>query len=82
MTENGDTLETVRDLSLSLDGVGDAARALGRWEEAEAAYREALILYRCLNLAFSDNAEYQQMIQALEHKITELHPSSEPTHST
>ena len=30
MTENGDTPETVRDLSISLDNVGDAARALGR----------------------------------------------------
>jgi hypothetical protein len=81
MTEDGDTPETVRDLSVSLDRVGDAAQALGRWEEAEAAYQEALILCRRLNLAFPDNAEFLQMIQGLEHKIAELHPSSEPTHS-
>jgi hypothetical protein len=42
----------LRDLSISLDRVGDAARALGRLEEALNAYQEAAILLRRLDHVF------------------------------
>jgi len=48
------------------------ARALGRLEEAAALYREALILYRRLDLAFSDTTEYQEAIEALMQKLADM----------
>ena len=38
----------LRDLSVSLDRVGDAARALGRLEDADGAYAENLAVWRVL----------------------------------
>ena len=40
----GDAPQSLRDLSVSLDNVGDVARDLGQLEEARAAYEEALSL--------------------------------------
>jgi len=71
-TRLGDTPETVRDLSIALERVGDVVRALGRLEEAVALYREALLLYRRLDLAFPDTAEYQEAIETLTQKLTDM----------
>jgi tetratricopeptide (TPR) repeat protein len=71
----GETPETIRDWSIALDNVGNVAQALGRRAEARAFYQEALALRRRLSLAFPSDATYQQAIQNLEHKLTELHPS-------
>jgi tetratricopeptide (TPR) repeat protein len=45
------------DLSIALNKVGDVARALGRLEEAEAAYRESLELRRARRQRVGDTPE-------------------------
>ncbi|MEZ5574197.1 MAG: hypothetical protein R3F44_00575 [Candidatus Competibacteraceae bacterium] len=52
----GDTPEVLRDLSVVLNKVGDAARALGRLEEAERAYAESLAV-RVLRQRLGDTPE-------------------------
>ncbi len=59
-------------MSVSLDKVGDVARALGQLEEAAGLYREALLLYRRLDLAFPDTVEYQEAIEALTQKLADM----------
>ena len=44
----GGTPEALRDLSVSLDNVGQVAEAQGEWAQAESAYREGLALSRQL----------------------------------
>ena len=44
----GGTPEALRDLSVSLDNMGDVARAQGDGTQAEAVYRESLALRRKL----------------------------------
>jgi len=55
--EARDMQETVRDLSIALDNVGDVARALGRLEEADTAYRESLALRREQRAHLGDTPE-------------------------
>jgi len=42
----GETPEALRDLSVSLDNVGDAAKALGQWETAQKRFEESLEISR------------------------------------
>ncbi|MDS4027157.1 MAG: tetratricopeptide repeat protein, partial [Candidatus Contendobacter sp.] len=53
----GDTPEVLRDLSVALDKVGDAARALGRLAEAERAYGESLAVMRVLRERLGDTPQ-------------------------
>jgi tetratricopeptide (TPR) repeat protein len=55
--ENNNVPETLRDVSVSLNNVGNVARALGRWEDADAAYRESLALRRQLRERLGDLPE-------------------------
>ena len=53
----GDTPETLRDLSISLNRVGETALHIGNFEEAEAAYRESLEISRRLRERVGDTPE-------------------------
>jgi tetratricopeptide (TPR) repeat protein len=60
----------LRDLSVSLDNVGQVARDLGRPEEAREAYQESLALRRQLRAALGDTP------QVLRDLLTGLVPSA------
>jgi len=53
----GETPEVLRDLSISLNNVGDAARALGRVDEAEGHYAESLQIGRRLREVVGETPE-------------------------
>ena len=55
--QEGDTPETVRDLSVALNNVGRVAEALGQWAEAETTYRESLALMRQQRERLGDTPE-------------------------
>ncbi|HEY5870828.1 MAG TPA: tetratricopeptide repeat protein, partial [Candidatus Tectomicrobia bacterium] len=55
--QEGDTPETVRDLSIALDNVGRVAVALGQWAEAETTCRESLALRRQQRERLGDTPE-------------------------
>ena len=46
LAAQGETPEALRDLSVSLNNVGKTAQALGRWDEARAAFEESLAISR------------------------------------
>lgn len=46
LEELGETPESLRDLSVSLNNVGDTAKALGDWTEARTHYKESLQISR------------------------------------
>ena len=79
------TPETVRDLSISLERVGDMARARGRWDEAAAALREAQTGWARLSAAFPDHEEFREQAARLAEVLKTLgdspaksNPDAEP----
>lgn len=53
----GQAETALRDLSVSLDHVGDTALRLGNFEEAEATYRESLEICRMIRERIGDTPE-------------------------
>lgn len=70
---------SLRDLSVSLDRVGDTARALGRWEEAEGAYREALNILERLAFVFPNQEEYPAWIESVQKQLRLVREQKVPT---
>jgi hypothetical protein len=62
---------TLRDLSVSLDNVGQVARAQGRLEEAQAAYGESLSILRRLAAAFPENEDYCALLSSVQKRLDE-----------
>ena len=58
-----------RALSISLDRVGDAARALGRLEDAERAYAESLAVMRDLRRRLGDTPEVLRDLSVSLNKV-------------
>ncbi len=58
-----------RSLSISLDRVGDAARALGRLEDAERAYAESLAVRRVLRERLGDTPEVLRDLSISLNKV-------------
>lgn len=52
-----DTPESLRDLSISLDNVGDVAKQQGRWGDAQSAYEESLGIRRRLCAMLGETPE-------------------------
>ncbi|MCP4114227.1 MAG: tetratricopeptide repeat protein [Desulfobacteraceae bacterium] len=46
LQQTGETRESLRDLSVSLNNVGNTAKALGEWEKAQALFEESLEIRR------------------------------------
>lgn len=57
----GETSESLRDLSVSLDNVGRTDVALGQWESARAAYTEGLTIATTLSRKFPDLPDYRKL---------------------
>jgi tetratricopeptide (TPR) repeat protein len=65
-----DPTETaLRDLSVSLDKIGDTALQQGDLEGAKTAYRESLSIIERLRYAFPNNQEYDQNRLHMEQKL-------------
>jgi hypothetical protein len=62
----------LRDLSVSLDNVGDTAGRMGNLSKAEAACRENIMVLRRLSHAFPDIQEYREMLRQAETSMQEL----------
>lgn len=67
-----DTPETVRDLSISLNKVGDVASARGPWDQAAAALPEAQTGWARLSAAFPEHEEFRQQAARLAEMLTTL----------
>ena len=74
----GDAPESLRDLSVSLNRVGDLARDLGNLSQAREALRESLLINRRLAAAFPERSEYQLAVQATEQSLNELESAEAP----
>ena len=68
----GDTPQALRDLSVSLDNVGQVERDLGNLEVARTAYRESLELRRRLARTFPDQPRYQQELAFTEARLRDV----------
>jgi hypothetical protein len=68
----GDAPQTLRDLSVSLNKVGGVDKALGRLEEARAAYAESLELSSRLAKNFPDVPQYRKDLATMEARIKAL----------
>ena len=68
-----DTSQTaLRDLSVSLNKVGDTAGRMGNLVDAEAACRENIMVLRRLSHAFPDIQEYRDMLRQAETSMQKL----------
>jgi hypothetical protein len=54
---NSDTPESLRDLSISIEKLGDVAKQQGRWADAQSAYEESLGIRRRLRELLGDTPE-------------------------
>ena len=68
----GDTARAWRDLSVSLNRVGDIERDLGNLEAARTLYREGRDLCRQLSGAFPDNLRHRRDLAWIETQIQAL----------
>lgn len=66
------TPETLRDLSVSLDKVGDVARDLGDLDAARAVYEESLALRQQLRSALGDTPQALRDLSVSQQKIADL----------
>ncbi|MDQ3060324.1 MAG: tetratricopeptide repeat protein [Pseudomonadota bacterium] len=64
-----DTPESRRDLSISLNKVGDAESAVGRGEQALTAYRESLEIRRQLRQALGDSPQVLRDLSVALNKV-------------
>jgi tetratricopeptide (TPR) repeat protein len=62
----------LRDLSVSLDNVGNTDRALGDWEQARAAFAEGLEIATRLAAALPNHTDYQDLPAWFERRLAEL----------
>jgi hypothetical protein len=68
----GETPEALRDLSISLDNVGETDRALGDFEQARSAFAEGLEISQRLAAALPRHQDYKDLPGWFEHRMTEL----------
>ena len=70
-----DAPQSLRDLSVSLNCVGDVARDLGQLEEARSAYQEALGLVQRLLKVLSSDRELAPFEESLRASLRQIDPS-------
>ena len=71
-TKTGDAPQSLRDLSVSLDNVGDVARELGQLEEARSAYTESLEISRQLKTLTGDAPQSLRDLSASLGKVGDV----------
>ncbi len=68
----GDTPQALRDLSISLNKVGQVARDLGDLESSRAAYAESLELFRQLRAALGDTPQALRDLSVSLNKVGQV----------
>lgn len=71
--EKGETPESLRDLSVSLDNVGDTAKAMGQWEKAEQSFKEGLSIAMPLSGLFTNHPAYTGLADHFKQRLETLH---------
>lgn len=69
---SGETPEALRDLSVSLDNVGDTAKAMGQWKKAEINFEEGLAIAVLLSGSLPENVDYKGMVDHFQNRLKEL----------
>jgi len=72
LKDTPDDREALRDLSISLDNVGNTDQALGDWEQARAAFAESLDIGRRLADALPQHPDYKDLPDWFEKRLQEL----------
>jgi hypothetical protein len=72
----GETPEALRDLSISLNNVGNTAQAQGRWEQARQAFEEGLAIGQVLSAALPDIVEYNGLAEWFRERLEKLQAES------
>ncbi len=65
----GETPEALRDLSVSLDNVGDTTKALGQWEEAQKCFEEGLAIANTLSRALPKHPDYIGLVDHFRNRL-------------
>ena len=65
----GETPESLRDLSVSLDNVGDTARGMGEWEKAKQSFEEALSITIPLSQKYSNHDDYKELANHFRKRL-------------
>ena len=65
--------DALRDLSVSLNNVGQTAQALGHWEQAQQAFDEGLQIGRVLAAAIPKHRDYNALARHFEVRLQALH---------
>ena len=68
----GDSPQALRDLSVSLERVGDVESKLGNLEPTRAAFRESLGIARQLRQAFPNHVQFKQDLEWTEARWNEF----------
>ncbi len=68
----GETPESLRDLSVSLDNVGDTAKAMGEWDKAQKSFEESLAIATPLSEAFPNLPDYKDLKSHFQNRLEEL----------
>ncbi|HIP38087.1 MAG TPA: hypothetical protein EYG88_01635 [Desulfocapsa sulfexigens] len=71
----GETPEALRDLSVSLDNVGNTAKALGQWDKAQKAFTEALGIAELLAKTLPDLVAYNTLADHFRHRLQTMRSS-------
>ena len=73
----GETPEALRDLSVSLNKVGDTDHALGAFEQARTVFTEGLEIAERLAAAMPDHADYRHLPELFRRRPAELDNAAE-----
>ncbi len=72
LQSQGETPEALRDLSVSLDNVGDTAKALGQWETARKCFDEGLVIGNALLQALPNHPDYNVLADHFRGRLQAL----------
>ncbi|MEA1935016.1 MAG: hypothetical protein U9N60_11435 [Thermodesulfobacteriota bacterium] len=69
---SGETPEALRDLSVSLDNVGNTAKAMGQWDKAGKNFKEGLAIGVLLSESLPENVDYKGLANHFQNRLKEL----------
>jgi len=77
----GDTPETLRDVSISLNRTGDVLLSLGEPQAARERYWESLALVRAIRTRVGDNPDTLRDLMVTLFRLAEVTATSDRTHA-